>query len=76
MRMLEENHAAILKLYISIWVQVYVNKYIDKGINIDIGLHIDQQGFFDSSVGKESACNAGDPSSILGSGRSTGEGIR
>ena len=24
---------------------------------------------------KESACNAGDPSSILGSGRSTGEGI-
>ena len=32
-------------------------------------------GFSDSSVGKESACNAGDPSSIPGSGRSTGEGI-
>ena len=32
-------------------------------------------GFSDSSVGKESACNAGDPSSILGSGRSAGEGI-
>ena len=30
--------------------------------------------FPDSSIGKESACNAGDPSSILGSGRSTGEG--
>ena len=30
---------------------------------------------FDSSVGKESACNAGDPSSIPGSGRSAGEGI-
>ena len=29
----------------------------------------------DSSVGKESACNAGDPGSIPGSGRSTGEGI-
>ena len=28
-----------------------------------------------SSVGKESACNAGDPGSIPGSGRSTGEGI-
>ena len=27
-----------------------------------------------SSVGKESACNAGDPSSIPGSGRSPGEG--
>ena len=33
------------------------------------------QGFSDSSVGKESACNAGDPGSIPGSGRSTGEGI-
>ena len=28
-----------------------------------------------SSAGKESACNAGDPSSIPGSGRSPGEGI-
>ena len=33
------------------------------------------QGFPDSSVGTESACNAGDPSSIPGSGRSAGEGI-
>ena len=33
------------------------------------------QGFPDSSVGKESACNAGDPRLIPGSGRSTGEGI-
>ena len=32
-------------------------------------------GFPDSSVGKESACNAGDPSSIPESGRSSGEGI-
>ena len=30
--------------------------------------------FLDSSVGKESACNAGDPSSIPGLGRSPGEG--
>ena len=29
----------------------------------------------DSSVGKESTCNAGDPSSIPGLGRSAGEGI-
>ena len=28
-----------------------------------------------SSAGKESACNAGDPGSIPGSGRSPGEGI-
>ena len=32
------------------------------------------RGFPDSSVGKESACNAGDPGSIPGSGTSTGEG--
>ena len=31
-------------------------------------------GFPGSSVGKESACNAGDPGSIPGSGRSTGKG--
>ena len=32
-------------------------------------------GFPESSVGKESTCNAGDPSLIPGSGRSAGEGI-
>ena len=31
--------------------------------------------FPDISFGKESACNAGDPGSIAGSGRSAGEGI-
>ena len=30
--------------------------------------------FPDSSVGKESACDAGDPNLIPGSGRSAGEG--
>ena len=33
------------------------------------------QGFPDSSVGKESTCNARDPGSTTGSGRSTGVGI-
>ena len=32
-------------------------------------------GVPDSSVGKESTCNAGDPGSISGSGRSAGEEI-
>ena len=32
-------------------------------------------GFPDSSIGKESACNAGDPGSIPGLERSPGEGI-
>ena len=33
------------------------------------------QGFPCSSAGKESACNAGDPGLIPGSGRSPGEGL-
>ena len=32
------------------------------------------KGFPGSSAGKESTCNAGDPGSISGSGRSSGEG--
>ena len=31
--------------------------------------------FLDSSIGKESTCNAGDSSLIPGSGRSAGEGV-
>ena len=38
--------------------------------------NFDLRGFPGSSVGKESACNAGDPSSIPGSGRSSGVGKR
>ena len=38
-------------------------------------VHMGSLGFPDSSAGKESACNAGDPGSIPGSGRSAGEGI-
>ena len=36
---------------------------------------VKDKGFPDSSVGKESVYNAGDPSSIPRLGRSTGEGI-
>ena len=32
-------------------------------------------GFPDSTVGKEFTCDAGDPGSVLGLGRSSGEGI-
>ena len=45
-----------------VYVCVYVYAYIS-------------MGFPDSSVGKESVCNAGDPGSIPGLGRSPGEGI-
>ena len=37
-------------------------------------LHITIQGSPHSSIGEESACNAGDPSSIPGLGRSPEEG--
>ena len=36
---------------------------------------LSHEGFPDGSVGKESACSAGDPSLIPGSGRSAAEGI-
>ena len=36
---------------------------------------LNQYCFPDSSDGKESACNAGDPGSICGMGRSAGEGV-
>ena len=40
-----------------------------------VGWHYWLNGFPDSSFGKESTCNAGDPGSIPGSGRSSWEGI-
>ena len=42
--------------------------------NMHIHVSILFQVFPDNSVGKGSACNAGDPSSIPGSGRCSGEG--
>ena len=44
--------------------------HLSKFIYIEIYL-----SFTGSSAGKESACNAGDPGSIPGSGRSAGDGI-
>ena len=41
----------------------------------DVGASLIHQGFPDSSVGEEFACNAGDPSSIPGLERFLGEGI-
>ena len=41
----------------------------------DSNIYLHQKSFSDSSVGKESTYNAGDPSSIPGLGRSAGEGI-
>ena len=49
----------------------------DSATNTRTHTHIHQSSprFLDSSVSKESACNAGDPGSVPGSRRSAGEGI-
>ena len=47
--------------------------YCPHKTNAELNEVIYEKCFPDSSVGKESACNAGDPSSIPGSGRSTGK---
>ena len=43
-------------------------------IEFSLLLYIIYEGFPRSSANKESACSAGDPGSIPGSGRSPGEG--
>ena len=50
--------------------------FLDKGmiLNRQMNRCPSKMGFPDSLVGKESACNAGDPGSIPGLGRSPGEG--
>ena len=58
----------------------YKYKYILHGASYSLSITLIRQlhnpkGFPDSSVGKESACNAGDTGSISGLGRSAGEGI-
>ena len=53
-----DNHSASLHFFFLVMVSITASCTI---------------GFPHNSVGKESACNAGDPSSIPGSGRSTGE---
>ena len=60
-----------------------VSHYLEKQLktqvfritDINLDMHPIWTGFPDTSVGKESARNAGDPGSISGSGRSTGEGM-
>ena len=50
-------------------------KELDVIERLSTARHIYNVDFPGSSAGKESACNAGDPSSIPGLGTSTGEGI-
>ena len=65
-------HTWLLEKTIALTKQTFVNKVISLLFNM---LSKFVMVFPDSSVGKESACNAGDSGSIPGSGRSAGEGI-
>ena len=54
------------------WFDLLPSKFLNlETFGLNLNLH---KNFPDSSVGKESSCNAGDPISITGLGRSTGEG--
>ena len=55
-----------LSLYIYIYIHTHTHTYIHMGF---------PSSFLSSSADKESACNAGDPGSIPGSGRHPREGI-
>ena len=44
------------------------------GMNCGVGVDVIHRGFPGGSDGKAPACDAGDPGSIPGSGRSPGEG--
>ena len=55
--------------------QTWLSDWTELNWIIPFPLQIYNSPFPGSSAGKESACHAGDPSSIPGSGRSAGEGI-
>ena len=56
--------------HVLIWVH---NTFLFHDLDFDYKIY--KVGFLGSSAGKESTCNARDPGSILGLGRSPGEGI-
>ena len=61
-------------IYIYIYTYTHTNTHTHTYTQVrqrDIHIYINPE----SSVGKETACNAGDPGSIPGLGRSAGEGI-
>ena len=59
---MDECRENVVCAHVCVCIHMYIYTYI-------------HTGFPGSSVSEESACNAGDPGSIPGSGRSTREGI-
>ena len=67
MELLWKLHALIYRNGIALWLQCWPPS--------SLALISSNKGFPGSLVGKESACNAGDPSLITGLGSSPGKGI-
>ena len=72
-----DRHASVLSQKLLMTGPAHRQIADSKFINTysEILYQLSHQGSPESSVGKESACNAGDPGLIPGSGRSPGEGI-
>ena len=66
------NYVLPQPLYLWIWPSLFVNKVFGDVIKLTWGHR--RLGSPDSSVGKQFSCNARNPSSIPGLGRSPGEG--
>ena len=69
---LESDEAFAFKAISSLWFSFWVGKIPWRRDKLPTPVFL---GFPAGSVGKESACSAGDPGSIPGSGRSSREGI-
>ena len=70
----DQTHVPCIDRWIrNCWTTMEVHVYLYYLVFLVPSLPI--SGFLDSSVGKESACNSGDPGSIPGLGRSPGERI-
>jgi len=69
----EQSKTAFTKMGVS--RIIFIQETLQKNFFFLLAFSIYWRCFPHSSVGKESACNAGDPDSIPGSGRSAGEGI-
>ena len=68
-----------IQSFICLYVTYAMQKFLSREDYMLLGIlkkqSEDNLGFPHSSVGKEPACNAGDPHSIPGSGKSPGDGI-
>ena len=71
-RVLQRNRTSGMCVCVSVHVCIRERK---QDVYACVCVCIRQRELPDSSVAKESACNAGDPSSFPGSGRCAGEGI-